>query len=172
MLININKSNQVINKYVDDKEIYSTKIVYDLPSDINEYQYSYINGELVRGQQIDFKKLKLQELETFINDYRNNGIEWNGQIWAIDKTCEENLTSQITYLSFAPTESVSWFSKSQVNVLTIDEFKELALILSSAIANAKMKYYTYKNAIENASSKEELDAIVFEHENTQDNIQE
>lgn len=118
------------------------------------------------------KNDRIAELETFINDYRNNGIEWNGQVWAIDKTCEENLTSQITYLSFAPTESVSWFSKSQVNILTIDEFKELALILSSAIANAKMKYYTYKNAIENASSKEELDAIVFEQENTQDNIQE
>lgn len=54
MLININKDREVINEYSSDKEIYSTKIVSELPSDINEFVYKYINGELVRDRAINF----------------------------------------------------------------------------------------------------------------------
>lgn len=55
-----------------------------------------------------------------------------------------------------------------MNELTIDEFKELALVLSNAIANAKMKYYTYKNAIERAETQEDLDNIVFVETDSQE----
>ena len=54
MLININKDKEVINQYSSDKVIYSTKIVDELPIDIEEYVYKYINGELVRDRAIDF----------------------------------------------------------------------------------------------------------------------
>lgn len=127
----------------------STNTYYD-----KEIPYEY---DLEAG-----KKNKLTELETYITNIRSQGVEYKDQLWSIDEDCEKNLTSQITLLSFAPVEKVNWFSKTQVNELTIDEFKELALVLSNAIANAKMKYYTYKNAIERAETEEELEAIIFE----------
>ena len=64
MLLNINKDREVINDYSIDKEIYSTKIVNEIPSDINEYVYKYINGELIRDRLID-TNYKSQEI---IND--------------------------------------------------------------------------------------------------------
>lgn len=66
MLININKDREVINEYSADKVIYSTKILKnsELPSDINEFVYKYINGELIRDRLID-TNYKSQEI---IND--------------------------------------------------------------------------------------------------------
>ena len=131
--------------------------VYDAVKNIcyeEEVPYVY---DIVKGKQD-----KINELENHISNIRSQGIEYNNQLWSIDEECEKNLTSQITMLSFAPSEKVAWFSKSQANELTLDEFRELALVLSQAIANAKMKYYTYKNAIELAQTEEELNAIIFE----------
>lgn len=168
MLININKELYVIRENTSDKEVYSTKIVDSLPDDFNEYNYKYINGELVRAELIpvktldDFKAEKFFDLEIYIQGKRSEGIEWNGQVWSIDEECEKNLTSQITMLSFAPSEQVAWFSKTQVNQLTIDEFEQLALVISNAISQSKLQYYAFKNAIENAETKEALDEIVFE----------
>lgn len=68
MLININKNNELINDYSEDKEIYEIKIVDDLPNDINEYFYKYIGGKLVRGKEIDFN-YKSQEV---INEEQSN----------------------------------------------------------------------------------------------------
>ena len=62
MLININKDREVINEYSVDKEIYSTKIVSELPSDINEFVYKYINGELVRDRVIDTNYKSQEEI--------------------------------------------------------------------------------------------------------------
>lgn len=62
MLININKDRIVINKYVDDKEVYSTKIVDIIPEDINDYYYKYINGQLVRGEVIDKNRMNQDEI--------------------------------------------------------------------------------------------------------------
>lgn len=53
MLININKDREIINDYSSDKVIYSTNIVDSVPSDIDQFVYKYINGELVRDRLID-----------------------------------------------------------------------------------------------------------------------
>ena len=64
MLININKDREVINEYSPNKEVYSTKIVDSVPSDIDTYVYKYINGELIRDRLIDIN----YKSQTQIND--------------------------------------------------------------------------------------------------------
>lgn len=78
MIININKDREVINDYSIDKEIYSTKIVDEIPSDINEYVYKYINGVLIRDriidtnyksqEQINNEQIAINEAQTLTNN--------------------------------------------------------------------------------------------------------
>lgn len=141
---------------MEEEIIYDTIRVYDAVNNIYyDKQVPHIY-DLEKG-----KADKLAELEVYITSQRASGIEWHDQVWSIDEECEKNLTSQITMLSFAPSEKVVWFSKSQANELAIADFKELALAISNAISQSKVAYYQYKNAIENAESEEELNSIVF-----------
>lgn len=71
MLININKDKEIINEYSADKVIYSTKIISELPSDINEFVYKYINGELVRDRVIDIN-YKSQDTINYEQAITNN----------------------------------------------------------------------------------------------------
>lgn len=54
MTILLNSSKEIINKNTVDKKVDSIKLVDSVPSDINEFVYKYINGELVRDRAIDF----------------------------------------------------------------------------------------------------------------------
>ncbi len=160
---NVNSSAEIVEKTQKYKDC--VRIRCNIKKVENGYKYDELvltYDEYNNFTFEDYRKYYLEELERFIFDIRSNGIEYKDQLWSIDEDCEKNLTSQITLLSFAPVEKVSWFSKTQVNELTIEEFKELALVLSNAIANAKMKYYTYKNAIERAETQEDLETIIFE----------
>lgn len=161
--LNVHSSNNVCEK------VEKCKDCVRLHSNIKQEENGFCYDELVLSYEEydklefeEYKKIILDNLEKHIKDIRSKGIKYNEQLWSIDEECEKNLTSQITMLSFAPTEKVVWFSKSQANELTLDEFRELALTLSQAIANAKMQYYTYKNAIELAQTEEDINAITFE----------
>lgn len=60
MIIDINKDRELIVESTINKEVYSKKIVDELPNDVNDYVYHYINGGLVKGNLID-KNYKSQE---------------------------------------------------------------------------------------------------------------
>ncbi|MCQ2911400.1 MAG: hypothetical protein MJ244_04345 [Clostridia bacterium] len=68
MLININQNRIVITDKISDKEIYSTKIVDNLPSDIDIFAYKYINGELVRYKEYKDIEKSNKELTSDNND--------------------------------------------------------------------------------------------------------
>ena len=183
MLLNINKDLYVIKENISDKEVYSTKIVDSLPDDWNEYNYKYINGELVRAELIpvkgldDFKADKLAELETFIQGKRSQGIEWNDQVWSIDEErtlwfkldeeCENNLVQTSIFAdSLLANGGITWYTRNgeqgSILITTKDQWLLFMGVLATKIAEIKNKYYLLKTQINNAQSKEELDNIVFD----------
>lgn len=167
MLIDINKNLEVINEYVEDKEVYSTKIIDFLPSDINEYQYSYIDGKLVRGNQIDFKKYKLQELEQFIYNLKEEGVIYNELPFKCDDLASSRINKVVTGISIGANPfPLTWITRnSEQGVIvfnTKEEFIDFYTTFSNYELQLQIKEATLKMQIELATTKEELDNIVFE----------
>ena len=168
MQIRINKDRYVINEFVEDKETYSIKIVDVLPNDINDFFYKYINGELVRDRAIpqktldDYKKQKYAELEQFTLALQNKGVEYNGVFYKCDEEAQMNLLKTIA-LNVYP---VIWYSRDGYsNFITMnnqEEFDVFKNAIASKMKEIEYQYYQYKFAIDNATTQEELDSIVFE----------
>mgnify|MGYP003319141023 CR=1 FL=1 len=167
MLININKDLYVIKENISDKEVYSTKIVDSLPDDFQDYNYKYINGNLVCAELIpvksieDYKKEKYCDLEKFTKDLQNIGVEYNGTWFKCDEEAQMNLLKTIALNSFP----VIWYSRDGYNSFIVmnnqEEFDAFKNAIASKMKEIEYQYYQYKFAIDNASTQEELDAIVF-----------
>lgn len=164
MQIRINKNFEVINEYVTDKEVYATKIVDELPSDINEYYYKYMRGSLVKGDPINFKEFKLKDLEVYYDTLKNIGVKYDGKWFKCDDDAQNNLLQSQSFITaLLP---LTWFTRNGedgvIVINTMEEWIPFMTALATKIGEIKNKYYAYKYAIEQCTTKEELDAIIFE----------
>lgn len=111
-----------------------------------------------------FKKYRFEELENFINNIKEQGIEIDGKPFKCDDECKNNLTQCMVGIDFML--PLTWFTRNgemgTVTFTTKEEFMQFALPLANKLNEIQNKYYTYKYAIENATNEEELNAIVFE----------
>lgn len=112
----------------------------------------------------DYKKYRLDELEHYINELKETGIEIDEKPFKCDDECKNNLTQCMVGIDFML--PLTWFTRNgemgTVTFTTKEEFMQFALQLASKLSEIQNKYYAYKYAIENATNEEELNAIVFE----------
>lgn len=173
MQININKDRYVINEFVEDKEIYSTKIVDALPSDINQYFYKYINGELVRDSIIQdntfdgIKAAKQNELVDYIYNMKEYGVEYQGKMFKCDDLASSRINKIVTgILAGASPFPLTWITRNSSDGVIVfntkEEFMDFYNIFSIKELDIQVKEATYKMQIELATNEEDLNAIVFE----------
>ncbi len=173
MLININKDRYVINQFVEDKEIYSTKIVDALPSDINQYYYKYINGNLVRDAIIQdntfdgIKAAKQNELVDYIYNMKEYGVEYQNKMFKCDDLASSRINKIVTgILAGANPFPLTWITRNSSDGVIVfntkEEFMDFYNVFSIKELDIQVKEATYKMQIELATNEEDLNAIVFE----------
>lgn len=142
-----------------EEKKYITIKVYDAVNDIyydKEVEYIY---DIEQG-----KKDKIKELENYINNLKETGVEINSKWFKCDDECKNNITQSMLFIdALLP---LTWFTRNgEFGVITFntkEEFMQFVSVIASKLAEIQNKYYAYKYAIENATSEEELNAIVFE----------
>ena len=143
----------------ENENVYYTIRVYD--ANTNTYYDKQVPHiyDLEQG-----KKDKIQELESYINNIKEQGIEIDGKPFKCDDECKNNLTQCMVGIDFML--PLTWFTRNgemgTVTFTTKEEFMQFVSVIASKLAEIQNKYYAYKYAIENATSEEELNAIVFE----------
>ena len=122
---------------------------------------TYYDEQVPHIEQPLDKSQKYAELENFTHELQNKGVEYNGVFYKCDEEAQMNLLKTIA-LNVYP---VIWYSRDGYNNFIIMNTQEEFDLFKNAIA-IKMKeieyqYYQYKFAIDNATTQEELDNIVF-----------
>lgn len=140
----------------EEQIVYDTIRVYDVST--NTYydkQIPHIDVPLDKSQ-------KYAELEQFTLALQNKGVEFNGIYYKCDEEAQMNLLKTIA-LNVYP---VIWYSRdgydSFITMNTQEEFELFKNAIASKMKEIEYQYYQYKFAIDNATTQEQLDNIVFE----------
>lgn len=138
--------------------------VYDAVNNIyydKEVPYEY---DIKKG-----KADKFAELETYIAGLKEQGVKYemddDEEIWF---KCDDEAMNNIiqTSMMIDVLLPVTWFTRNgeqgYIILETKEEWQKFMGTLANKMAEIKNKYYTYKYAIEQAKTEEELKNITFE----------
>lgn len=144
---------------MEEEIIYDTIRVYDA---VNNIYYDKQVPHIVDMEQE--RATKLGELESYIANLKNTGVEYQGKWFKCDDECKNNLTQSMLFIdSLLP---LTWFTRNGEQGVVVfntkEEFMAFVQIIAGKLAEIQNKYYAFKYAIENADTKEALDEIIFE----------
>ena len=110
-----------------------------------------------------FEELKAQKLEEIKNYFKSEKeygtAEYNGMSFSIDDTAQQNLTSMMVFAQTFET-SVKYLEKNGTpHLFTLDEFKQVAAVISSAIQELTFKFYDLETQINAAETEADLEEI-------------
>lgn len=170
MLVKVNKNYEIINDYVEDKEVFETKVLDELPSDVDRSIYVYKYDHLEVKKVYDFedaRKKKYEQLDKFINYLKENGVEYQEKMFKADQEAETNVTKMATLLAVGLIQyPITWFTRNgesgAVQFESQEEFVSFLTAISTFMANLTNKYYAIKYQIDQAKNENELDKIKFE----------
>lgn len=141
---------------VEEKEVF----------DAYHAAYADTNGiKPVETPSLDSLKLaKIEELWKACNDAILAGFTYNGILYGFDEQDQTNLTQQLALIANGmASEPVYWKGRgeTQLRQYTISEFKEIFNAGQVHKDSNMTKYYPLKDAAMNASTAEEVNAIVW-----------
>lgn len=131
---------------------------------------SYYDKEIEYVYDIDQgRKNKIVELESYIARLKEIGVEYQGKWFKCDEEAKTNVTQSMLFIdALIP---LTWFTRNgeqgTVTFETKEQFLAFVQVIASKMAEIQNKYYAYKYAIEQATTEEELDQIVFETQRKQ-----
>lgn len=110
-----------------------------------------------------FDELKQQKLEEIKNSFKSEKeygtAEYNGMIFSIDDTAQQNLTSMMLFAQTFETD-VKYLEKNGTpHEFTLTEFKQVAAVISKAIQDLTFKFYALEAQINAAQSAADLEEI-------------
>ena len=141
------------------------EIIYDTIRVYNANTNTYYDKQVPYVFDLDgAKKQKYAELETYINNLKNIGVEYQDKWFKCDDECKNNITQSMLFIdSLLP---LTWFTRNgEFGVITFntkDEFMQFVSVIATKLAELQNKYYQYKFAIDNAQTQQDLDSIIFE----------
>ena len=145
-----------------------------LPNDYKENKYIVINNQLVLNPNYETEALlkakedKYSEALKKAYDYQQNGtVEHKNCIFEMSDSNRKNLSDTEEALILQGIEETTWLDKDDnlVTLTTEDiQYIRLNLILAEIQQLWIVKYPTYKQQIENASTIEEVNSIVINYE--------
>ena len=108
----------------------------------------------------ELKQRKLEEIKSSFKSAKEYGTaEYNGMSFSIDDTAQQNLTSMMVFAQTFET-SVKYLEKNGTpHLFTLDEFKQVAAVISSAIQELTFKFYDLETQINAAGTEADLEEI-------------
>ena len=157
--------------YLEEK--YPTYNVLQLPSDYAGDKYIISNGVLVLNPNYDTERLakakqnKYNEALTKANEYQQEGfVEYKNCVFEMSDSNRKNLSDTEEALKLMGETETTWLDKDDnYIVLTVEDIQyiRLNLILATIQQLWIVKYPSYKEAIANAETVEEVEAIVIDY---------
>lgn len=108
----------------------------------------------------EVKKEKLNELESIKAQVLNADVLYNDKYYQADTKAKELLTQSLTIFSLAgavPPEFAWKSSDNSLNPFSLDDLKNLSLLIASRTQKITSIYWQLKEQIKNANTKEELE---------------
>lgn len=125
----------------------------------DEFRLVYKEKELSVGE---LKELKLNELENIKSSAENADILYKDKMYQADAKAKELLTQSLVIFSSvgAVPENFVWKSSdNSLNAFSLDDLKNLSLLIAQRTQTITAKYWQIKEQIRNATTKEELESI-------------
>lgn len=181
----INKNNEIIdfdteiecldkkiNLYLlknKNKKILGAKIKKSdiIPKDIGVIKYKFINNIFVKEK--DLRINKIQELEKFIIEQKEQGFYYNDNRFKLDAVAQNRINMLATNVSLTGGKGMfplQWFTANGENgTITLNDINDFSAWYTQAtmkILEIETKEANYRYMIEQAQTEEELNNIIFE----------
>ena len=112
------------------------------------------------------KAQKLTELKTIRDTEEVKPIEYNGNLFDYDDKARDRINSAIIALSITG-QSIEWTTADNTNVtVTADDLRGIVASVAVRSNELHLKYRELKERVENCTTKEELDSIKWNKENS------
>lgn len=123
-------------------------------------QWVYI--DIIEPSLFQLKQNKLAEFETFRQAYMDKPVQVNGVLFDADSTARERLTQSLvmnTAFSYLPPVWIT-HDNGMYPIADLDSLKAIAQAVQTAFATRFYEIVSIRDSINNANSKEELEAVV------------
>ena len=114
----------------------------------------------------ELKQAKINELKIIRDNEEVKPIEYNGNLFDFDDKTRDRINSAIIALSITG-QSIEWTTADNTNMLvTADDLRGVIAAVAVRSNELHVKYRELKERVENCTTKEELDSIKWDEENS------
>ena len=120
----------------------------------------YLEGYAPTQPLDEIKTIKITELKNERTIREEAPINFNGKLWDFDAKSRNRITAAITALEVSEMEEITWTAYDDTSfIMKVDDLK--GIIASAAVRGDLLhkQYRVLRDAVNAATSKEEIDAI-------------
>lgn len=169
------------DKIYDDKHLgsftESTKLAYDLgwqnntvaitDTEISEVNcWTYLKGYAPKKSLEKLKEEKHAQLKSIMQAKRNTlTCEYADDVFDCNEQAQSNMTSLMSFANLGMNEFSIRSTNERTHTFNSTQLAELATLMNKTINALYSEYWSYKNALYECKTKEEIDAIRWTNEN-------
>lgn len=147
-------------------QTYPNDVCEDILNSIDVLLANKEKREYVAPSLEELKQAKLTELKSIRDIEEVKPIEYNGNLFDFDYKARDRINSAIIALSIIG-QSIEWTTADNANVLvTADDLRGVIANVALRSNELHVKYRELKERVENCTTKEELDSIKWDEENS------
>ena len=156
------------NKPVEDLEMYSSCAEWCNQNNATiEDKGEYYECVAIPAPSLDeLKQAKINEFKSKRDSLEVEPIEYNGNSYDYDDKARDRINSAIIALSITG-QSIEWTTADNTNVtVTADDLRGIVANVAVRSNELHVKYRELKERVESCTTKEELDSIKWDGENS------
>lgn len=153
-------------KIYDDKHLgsFTDNTVLISDTEVSELNgWTYLKGYAPKKSLESFKQEKHAELKAIMQIKRDAlTCEYDDDVFDCNEQAQSNMTSLMGFANLGMTEFSIRSTNERTHTFNSTQLVELAMLMSKAVNDLYNEYWSYKNALYECKSKEEIDAIRWE----------
>lgn len=125
--------------------------------------WTYLKGYAPKKPLEAFKEEKHAELKAIMQSKRNAlTCEYDNDVFDCNEQAQSNMTSLMGFANLGMTEFSIRSTNERTHTFNNTQLVELATIMSKTVNDLYSEYWSYKNALYECETKEEIDKIEWE----------
>ena len=129
-------------------------------SDLNGW--TYLKGYAPKKSLETLKQEKHAELKAIMQAKRNSlTCEYANDVFDCNEQAQNNMTSLMSFTNLGMKEFFIRSTNERTHTFTAEQLVELARLMSNAVNSLYSVYWSYKNALYECKTKEEIDKLTW-----------
>ena len=125
--------------------------------------WTYLKGYAPKKPLEAFKEEKHAELKSIMQAKRKAlTCEYANDVFDCNEQAQANMTSLMSFANLGMTEFFIRSTNERTHTFTAEQLVELATLMSKTVNDLYTEYWSYKNALYECKTKEEIDDIKWE----------